>query len=81
VGKLGVAEAALNGAVEQESQHAERDVGADLGVGVVEQGPELDDALDGLEILLDGVLMSVEAGDLGGVVRKFGMADQQDEPA
>jgi hypothetical protein len=34
-------------------------MGADLGVRVVEDGPQLEIALDGLEVLLDGILGAV----------------------
>ena len=56
----GCCEALLERALQQQREHADGDVGLHLGIGVVEDGTQLDRALDRLEVLLDDVLDPIE---------------------
>jgi len=58
--------ALLDGAFRERCEHAEGDVGSDLQVCQVVEGAQLKRALDGLEVLFDGVLAEVRPEQLSG---------------
>ena len=54
-------------------------MGSDLAVGVVEERPELDGALDGSEVFFDGVLLAVQVHQFFGGVGQVWVGEQKDE--
>jgi hypothetical protein len=76
MGRSAAARRPLQDALEEQREDTEGDVGADLGVGVMVNGPQLDDVLDESEVPLDNVLGAIEFGQFGGRQRDFGMSHE-----
>jgi hypothetical protein len=63
--------------LEEEREHAEGDMCADLAVGPMPDGAHVDDALDDAEVLLDGILRAIEPAQGLRALLNVGVGDEE----